>query len=120
LASIPSHELRFGDVVKVQFELDGQSRLSDAALPHISSRHFVAKPRAQLRDEADRTRNEITFIGFSDIYSDGTCGIVDVGADFLAPTRQPATKRCCCTATDVYEKRDGRWVFVRRAHEVCA
>lgn len=102
-------------------ELRGGQRLGPAALPQGTSRTFVLKTRAEVQAEADRSGAEINYLDFESIYSDGTCALVRGGGDFVIPSsKRFVTKQCCCTGTEIYEKQNGRWVFVRRVHEICA
>ena len=69
----------------------------------------------------DATHDErVDYIKFDRVYSDGSCALVRVGGDFVMPTAKARRgKLCCCTGTEVFEKQNGRWVFVRRVREIC-
>ena len=75
----------------------------------------------KVRVVLDATHDErVDYIKFDRVYSDGSCALVRVGGDFVMPTAKARRgKLCCCTGTEVFEKQNGRWVFVRRVREIC-
>jgi hypothetical protein len=117
--SISDGGLIRGDVIYVRVDLEAHHHLTKEALPTGTRLRFVPKTQSELQDESDRSGKNVRFIDFRSIYSDGRCAVVQVGMDFAMPTNRPDMKTCCCTGTDVYEQREGKWVFVRRAYGVC-
>lgn len=119
-STMASHGLRLDNTVYVQVELEHHHRISASAFPSVAGRRFVARTRAELQDEAERTGKEVRFIDIWRIYSDGTCGMVWVGLDYVIPKKDEHGRLCCCTGTEVFEKHGESWDFVRRAMEICA
>jgi hypothetical protein len=118
-SAIPDHGLLSkGGVAYLNINVRDQQVISPAAIK-ASPIPLVGKSYFDLQDLADSTRKEINFIDFSKITSDGSCAFVHVGVDFTMPRRPGVIKMCCCTALDVYEKRTGRWVFVRNDSVMC-
>jgi hypothetical protein len=118
-SAIPDHGLlAHGGVAYLNTNVRDQQVISPAAVK-ASPIPLVGKSYFDLQDLADSTRKEINFIDFSKITSDGSCAFVHVGVDFTMPRRPGVIKMCCCTALDVYEKRTGRWMFVRNDSVMC-
>lgn len=118
--AIPDHGLLAkGKVSFINTTIDRDHRISSLAVK-ASPIPLVGKSYDDLQDLANRTRKEINFIDFSKITSDGTCAFVDVGVDFTMPASEGGFKMCCCIGHDIYEKRAGRWVFVRSEGVSCA
>lgn len=118
--AIPDHGLLAkGKVSFINTTIDRDHRISSLAVK-ASPIPLVGKSYDELQDLANRTRKEINFIDFSEITSDCSCAFVSVGVDFTMPASEGEFKMCCCVGHDIYEKRAGRWVFVRRMAETCA
>ena len=98
----------------VRAEIEHGRTVSPTALPM----GFVLQTNADLEAEVKRAHNDVWYVAFYSVYATKTCARVLVGGDFIQA--RPQTKLCCCIATDFYEKRNGRWHFVKRAHEGCA
>ncbi len=118
--AIPDHGLLAkGKVSFINTTIDRDHRISSLAVK-ASPIPLVGKSYDELQDLANRTRKEINFIDFSEITSDGSCAFVHVGVDFTMPASEGGFKMCCCIGHDIYEKRAGRWVFVRSEGVSCA
>jgi hypothetical protein len=80
---------------------------------------FVGATPQELRDEANRLGDKVTFLWFGGVDSDGSCALVTAGVDIVRPNGRHA-RLCCCSAEDLYEKRRGTWQFVRRLGTTCS
>jgi hypothetical protein len=98
----------------VRAEIEGGRTVSASALPEA----YVLQTRAELEAEAKRTNADVWHIAFYELHATATCARVAVGGNFVQPRRK--LKTCCCTAHDFYEKRRGKWKFVKRIRETCA
>jgi hypothetical protein len=98
----------------VRTEIGHGRTVSPNALP----RGYVLQTEADLESKAKRSQSNVWYIEFYSVYATKTCARVIVGGDFVQSRWQ--LKSCCCMATDFYEKRNGRWHFVNRAHKACA
>ncbi len=103
--------------IAVRVDVRTGKQLTARALPPSG---FVLKTLEELQKQADRLDRDVGYVELSQLYSNGSCAVVDVGGDFVSPSRQSFGKLCCCTARDIYEKRGARWIFVRRVSEICA
>jgi hypothetical protein len=99
-----------GDTAFVLAEIGPGRHLTTLALKP----GFILKTKDALQADADRLGTDVRYIDFWSIYSDGTCAIVSVRGSLMMPRKQFRMMCACCDATDVYEKRRGRWAFVRR------
>jgi hypothetical protein len=109
--TIPDHHRGTPDYVSTDV-YSGRRRLTGAALP--DGRGFVARSDEQLQQEANRTRQNVFYIRFTRIDSNGSCALVDVGAGVAKPEAADAfSSVCTCSRRDAYEKTNGRWVLVR-------
>jgi hypothetical protein len=121
-STLPDGGMLTPGVVFVVTDIGGRPNrhLSENALPSRSRRRFIAKTRAEVQSEADRLGRSVHFVEFAYVDSDGSCAVVWDGVGFVKPSKESPYALCCCTGVDVYEKRDGRWAFVRRAQEICS
>jgi hypothetical protein len=113
-AVLDRNDIPDGRTKVVRAEIEHGRTVSPNALP----KGYVLQTEADLESEAKRAKSDVWYVAFYSVYATKTCARVLVGGDFMQPRRQ--LKLCCCMATDFYEKRSGRWRFVKRAHEACA
>ncbi|HEY4178287.1 MAG TPA: carboxypeptidase-like regulatory domain-containing protein [Kofleriaceae bacterium] len=116
--SIPDYGLAAsgkGDITVIA-EIGHNRRLSTNALPP----GFAFGDEKAIQAQANLSRNQIGYIHMHDIWSDGTCATVMVGGDIAVPEDPNLVKMCCCTASSIYEKRGGTWVFVQNAWTMCS
>ncbi|MGE5184473.1 MAG: carboxypeptidase-like regulatory domain-containing protein [Acidobacteriota bacterium] len=119
--TLPDGGLLPAGVIFVRAEVAGRPhrRLTVAALPAGTKRRFMLMTTADLQTQADRSGREVYYIDLGDLDSDGNCALLSAGANFVMPSAKRAIKMCCCAGYDVYEKSQGRWLFVRRDSESC-
>jgi hypothetical protein len=128
MGSVPTHA-DLDDIVRAVLDKndipDGRSKVVRAEIEHgrTVSRNalpegYVLQTEAELEAEAKRTNSDVWYVAFYSVYATKSCAMVLVGGDFVQPRRQ--LKMCCCMANDFYEKRNGRWQFVKRTHQACA
>jgi hypothetical protein len=91
--------------IAVIADIGNHRRLTTNALPA----GFTLADANQLQAQANATRNQLGFLSFQDIWSDGTCATVTVGGDIAVPADPNVIKMCCCSSTTMYEKRAGTW-----------
>lgn len=103
-----------GRTTVVRAEIGEGRTISASALPET----YVLQTRAELEAEAKRTNTNVWYIAFDELHATATCARVAVGGNFVQPRRK--LKMCCCTAYDFYEKRRGKWKFVKRTRTSCA
>lgn len=113
-AVLDKNDIADGRSKVVRTEIEDGRTVSRTALPE----GYVLRTEAELEAEAKRTNSNVWYVAFYSVYATNTCARVLVGGDFVQPRRQ--LKNCCCIATDFYEKRNGRWQFVKRTHQDCA
>ena len=94
--------------------------LGPAALPRIDSYEFHLVSAATAQAEADRTKKDVPFIAVDRAAIAGDTATIWIGADFAAPAEPGMVKTCCCQAQAQFERREGRWVFVKWAVTMCA
>ncbi|HEY1547530.1 MAG TPA: hypothetical protein VGG28_06915 [Kofleriaceae bacterium] len=113
--TVPDGELAH-DIRLVRTDLERHRHLGAAALPP----GFVGKTRAELAAEPARVGSDVYYVDVRAIDADPTCAIVEIGTDFVAVPQPGAIKMCCCSASQIYELRGGRWEFVGNAVVVCS
>lgn len=97
--------------IYVASDVDGPVHLTAAALPQKRATRFALRTMRELQAEADRRRTHFEYVRFTQLDISGTCATVDIGIHIMTPSRSHDTFLCCCSATDVYDKRNGSWVF---------
>lgn len=113
-AALDRNDIPDGRTKVVRTEIEHGRTVSPNALP----KGYVLQTEADLESEAKRSQSNVWYVAFYSVYATKTCARVPFGGDFVQS--RPLLKLCCCIATDFYEKRNGRWHFVKRAHKVCA
>lgn len=93
--------------------------LSSRAIPTTSTIRFIPSSITELQTQADQQNASFYFIDITSLYSDGSCAVVSIVEDIMAPTSKKAGRHCRCTADDVYQKRGGKWHFVKRNSVGC-
>ena len=94
--------------------------LSAAALPKIDGYEFELLPGATAQAEADRTRKNVPFIAIDRASITGDEATVWIGADLAMPADPATVKMCCCEAEGQFERRQGRWSFVKWRTTKCS
>ena len=85
--------------------------LRTLALPPSTARQYIVTTQADLQRDATRSGREIRFINIFGLETAGSCATVTVGGDFVVPRPKDIGKMCCCSETEVFLRRGGRWVF---------
>lgn len=93
--------------------------LSSRAIPATSTIRFIPSSITELQTQADQQNDSFYFIDITSLYSDGHCAVVSIVEDIMDPQSKRAGRHCRCTADDVYEKRGGKWIFVKRNSVGC-
>lgn len=87
-----------------------------AAMP---SPKFLLRTRMQLQDESNRTNENVTYIDITGVEIKGTEATLTVGVDFMMPANSGG-KLCCCSATQVWSKTNGHWVYKKTTSTMCS
>jgi hypothetical protein len=103
--------------VYVATETERGPRVSARMLP--SGGQFQVKTLREIQAEADRRGADVSYIRFWSARVAGSCAAIDVGVDIELPSSTSIIKMCCCHATDIYDQRDGQWVFRTRSDAIC-
>lgn len=102
--------------VQAEIESPAERRLTSRAAPVGSA----LRTHEELQAEADRTGHDVWYVSFSQLDTDGSCAVVEVGGCDVSPSHtRRGSPSCGCEALDLYEKHAGRWVFVRRVYQAC-
>jgi hypothetical protein len=111
--------LSTNDEIYIASDTDARLHRTEAGLPQTPGTHFVLKTLRELQDLADRTGTKIHYLGvLQDIAGD--CATVQVDVKVMQPRRFGAFLSCCCTTTDLYNKRNGTWIFRTHVSAACA
>ena len=105
--------------IYVLAELDDHGAVTPAALPR-APRPFKLATQREIDGEADRTNQPVHYIRFYGLEIHGDAATIGSGVDLAIPKASNAIKMCCCSATDRYEKRAGRWTFASRGMSICS
>lgn len=108
------------DVIYIAAEVGDHARVTAGALPGASSRPLVVKTRDELQAIADRTGTRFPYLQITSAEITGDCATVGVGVYIMQPARKQEMLLCCCSTTDVYVKRGGKWQFKVVAQQICA
>ena len=84
----------------------------------LPSQKFQLRTRDQLQAEAKRTNDNVYYIDITGVEIKGDQATLTVGVDFMMP--DSGGKLCCCSATQVWTKRNGRWTYKKTTSEVCS
>jgi hypothetical protein len=106
-------------LVYIVAEIDDTMRLRVSMLPGTTQKRVLIS-RRDLQAEADRTGSTIRYVSISRPKIAGDCAEVSVGTSLMIPTRSNITPLCCCSTHDLFEKRNGAWVFKAHVMDACA
>lgn len=87
-----------------------------AAMP---SAKFQLRTRDQLQAEAKRTNDNVYYIDITGVEIKGDTATLTVGVDFMMPDNSGG-KLCCCSATQVWTKQNGKWTYKKTTSEICS
>jgi hypothetical protein len=82
------------------------------ALPRIAGREFHLLSTRAASDEAERTKQNVTFITVDSATIAGDDATIALGVDFAAPKDPTLLKMCCCEGVAQYRREHDRWRFV--------
>jgi hypothetical protein len=94
--------------------------LGPAALPKIDGYEFHLVSASGAQADADRTRRDVPFITVDRAAISGDAATIWIGADVAAPADPAVVKMCCCEGQAEFERRGGRWMFVKWTITKCS
>jgi hypothetical protein len=100
--------------VLVRREMPGAGlTLAPEALPNLPDLSLSLIAEEVARAQANKTRKNVHYIAVDSPEIRGTTATLWIGVDFEMPEAKGMIKMCCCSAEGHFEKRDGRWHFVK-------
>ncbi|HTL35853.1 MAG TPA: hypothetical protein VL326_22140 [Kofleriaceae bacterium] len=87
-----------------------------AALP---SPKFHLRTRNQLQAEATKTGEYTHYIDITGVEIKGDQATLSVGVDFMMP-ENTGGKLCCCSATQIWTKQNGKWTYKKTTSTMCS
>ncbi len=90
------------------------------ALPQRAGIEFYLISQAAAQTEADRIREAVPFIVVDQPSIAGDTATIALGVDVVFPTEPRVDKLCCCTGQAQFERKEGRWRFVKWTEVICA
>lgn len=92
----------------------------DVRATMLGGQPLVMRSQAALQAEADRRDVTLHFLELHRVEVAGDCATVVIGIGMVTPARKRLTHLCCCSRTELWEQRDGRWQFRVQAYASCA
>jgi hypothetical protein len=94
--------------------------LGPEALPDVPGVSFSLIATEDARERANKTKQNVGYIAVDRPAIAGTTATVWLGGDFEMPSNPNVLKMCCCAGEAHFEKRDGKWRFVKWGAGRCA
>lgn len=88
-------------------------RLDQRALPHVHGLDFYLIAEATAQAQADRTKNNVTFVIVERPVITGDEASVLLGVDIVIPPNPKGAKLCCCDGEAQFRRVNGHWTFVK-------
>ena len=73
-----------------------------------------------MQADADRTDQHVHYIFIKSLQIEGDRATFWVGVQLKIPNRPEGPGECCCSAEEVYVKRNGTWTYVETTSSVCS
>jgi hypothetical protein len=81
---------------------------------------FAVRSRAEMQADAERTNENVHYIFVHSLKIEGNRATFWVGVHLTIPGHPEGLGNCCCSAEQVYVKKNGAWTYAETTSSVCS
>ncbi|HUS31393.1 MAG TPA: hypothetical protein VMZ53_22935 [Kofleriaceae bacterium] len=81
---------------------------------------FALRSPSEMQTDADRTDKYVHYIFIHDLHIEGDRATFWVGVHLKLPNHPEGPGTCCCSAEQLYVKRNGAWTYAETTSSICS